>query len=637
MAAEELAVADDALALGADVDEDLVLVDADDRAFDDVAVLEALDVGVLLGEQLLHRRRLGAEVARGRGRSGSSASRPRRPRRSARRVGGRRRGVGSARRRSLGSASRLRRGAARPRRPRLGGRGVGRRCCVGSGAAASGASAAGAAASAAGAARPSRPRRRARLGGLGLGGRRVGSVGSASAVSASAVGVAASARRLGGRSASAVVPSRARRRGLGRSVVASVSAVAGSAGSSATAIAARVGLRTPGVAEALASAAAWSRPAALRSMDRSSPVVDSPPENHERPERRSGRVRGSDRVWSVVIVAPRSAPSCSMWPESRSSAVLPLGPGESSTGVPSHSRLQSRAVPELPDLTVVAEAFHAALAGRPMTAAEAPGPLAVRGTPAELAALVGQRVDAASARRGKFLMLDLDRDRVVVNPMLTGRFQLAAPGAKLPTKTAVVLGFGRAGAPRGSSRAAWTAGATWLPADDATPEVRYRDPTQMGKVYLLPAGVERAVPGLGADEIGPGRRRPGADPRGLARADPAAPGRAQEPAPQPGVRRRHRQRLQRRDPPRGAAAAVPQALDARAGGGRRAVRGDARDPRDARSRSCASGSRRRSRRRSATSSRSTCKGGQPCPRCGTRITEVKAGGFVTSYCRGCQR
>ena len=31
------------------------------------------------------------------------------------------------------------------------------------------------------------------------------------------------------------------------------------------------------------------------------------------------------------------------------------------------------------------------------------------------------------------------------------------------------------------------------------------------------------------------------------------------------------------------------------------------------------------------------RGGQACPRCGTRITEVKAGGFVTSYCRGCQR
>ena len=64
VATEQLAVADDALALGADVDEDLVLVDADDLALDDVAVLEALDVGVLLGEQLLHRRRLGSELAR---------------------------------------------------------------------------------------------------------------------------------------------------------------------------------------------------------------------------------------------------------------------------------------------------------------------------------------------------------------------------------------------------------------------------------------------------------------------------------------------------------------------------------------------------------------------------------------------
>ena len=31
------------------------------------------------------------------------------------------------------------------------------------------------------------------------------------------------------------------------------------------------------------------------------------------------------------------------------------------------------------------------------------------------------------------------------------------------------------------------------------------------------------------------------------------------------------------------------------------------------------------------------KGGQACSRCGTRITEVRAGGFITSFCRGCQR
>ena len=33
--------------------------------------------------------------------------------------------------------------------------------------------------------------------------------------------------------------------------------------------------------------------------------------------------------------------------------------------------------------------------------------------------------------------------------------------------------------------------------------MRYRDPTQMGKVYLLPDGVDRSVPGGGAGEMGP--------------------------------------------------------------------------------------------------------------------------------------
>ena len=63
VAAVELAVADHALALGADVDEDLVLVDPDDGAFDDVAVLEALDVRVLLRQQFRHRGGLGRDSA----------------------------------------------------------------------------------------------------------------------------------------------------------------------------------------------------------------------------------------------------------------------------------------------------------------------------------------------------------------------------------------------------------------------------------------------------------------------------------------------------------------------------------------------------------------------------------------------
>ena len=118
-------------------------------------------------------------------------------------------------------------------------------------------------------------------------------------------------------------------------------------------------------------------------------------------------------------------------------------------------------MPELPDLTIVAEAFHAALSGRAVTAVEAPGPLAVRGTPAELEALAGQRLKAVR-RRGKFLILDLDRDRVIVNPMLTGRFQLAGPATKWPNRTAFVMKFGTR-TRRPKDAVPWTSGAEWMP------------------------------------------------------------------------------------------------------------------------------------------------------------------------------
>jgi formamidopyrimidine-DNA glycosylase len=158
-------------------------------------------------------------------------------------------------------------------------------------------------------------------------------------------------------------------------------------------------------------------------------------------------------------------------------------------------------VPELPDLDVVADAFHAALAGRSIDHVRALMPLTVRGTPAELGALAGQRVERL-ARVGKFLDVVLERDRVIVNPMLTGRFQLAGRGEKAPSGSALELVLGqRAGGP--PDAAAWTSGAGWMPGDDAPLVVRYRDPTQMGKVYLLPAGIDRPVPGRSPGEMGP--------------------------------------------------------------------------------------------------------------------------------------
>ena len=97
--------------------------------------------------------------------------------------------------------------------------------------------------------------------------------------------------------------------------------------------------------------------------------------------------------------------------------------------------------------------------------------------------------------------MDLDRDAIAWNPMLTGRFQLAAPGEKLPSKTAVVLGFGARGGPRG--RRGVDARRGLAARRRRGSEVRYRDPTQMGKVYLLPAGIDRTVPGLTDGEQGP--------------------------------------------------------------------------------------------------------------------------------------
>ena len=110
----------------------------------------------------------------------------------------------------------------------------------------------------------------------------------------------------------------------------------------------------------------------------------------------------------------------------------------------------------------------------------------MRGTPAEPAALAGQVLQSVT-RRGKFIVLQFERDRIVVNAMLTGRLGLGAPGAKALASTAWMLRASAAAVAAGTlESAAWTAGADWLPADDAPIELRYRDPTRMGKIYLVP-------------------------------------------------------------------------------------------------------------------------------------------------------
>jgi formamidopyrimidine-DNA glycosylase len=292
-------------------------------------------------------------------------------------------------------------------------------------------------------------------------------------------------------------------------------------------------------------------------------------------------------------------------------------------------------VPELPDLAILSDAFHAALAGRVVTSAEALGPLTVRGTPAELNALVGQRLRRFS-RRGKFLWLEFDRDRVVINAMLTGRLQLATQAQmRRPQKTTFVLGFGaREAAP--ADAAPWTHGAGWIPGDGATSELRYRDPTQMGKVYLLPASVQRSVPGAGPEEMGPDaddadltldvwrtriRRHPG-ELKNLLRNQEFVAGIGNAYSDEI----LHAARLA---PFRKRGTLAPDEVDDLY-----------RATRDTLANAVAV-LRERVPPAFETEIRDFLavhnRGGEVCPRCGQRITQTEAGGFVTSYCRHCQR
>ena len=291
-------------------------------------------------------------------------------------------------------------------------------------------------------------------------------------------------------------------------------------------------------------------------------------------------------------------------------------------------------MPELPDLSILADAFNAAMVGRPVLAAEAPGPLTVRGTPPELGALVGQRL-LRFYRRGKYLWLEFDRDRIVINAMLTGRLQLTGdPSVKKPQKTLFIIRFGaRAGQP--PDAAAWTAGASWIPSPDETPELRYRDPTQMGKVYLLPAGVERPVPGAGPDEMGPDaddpeltldvwrsriRRHPG-ELKNLLRNQEFIAGVGNAYSDEI----LHAARLL---PSRKRGTLAPEEVDELHAATRATLA------------NAIAVLRQRVPPTFETEVRDFLavhkKGGQACPRCDGRITQTEAGGFTTSYCRHCQ-
>ncbi len=138
-------------------------------------------------------------------------------------------------------------------------------------------------------------------------------------------------------------------------------------------------------------------------------------------------------------------------------------------------------MPELPDLTVVAEELARRVAGRTVLEASAPTPILVRATPEELGGLVGTTIGDAT-RRGKFLLLPFERSAaashiLAANPMLAGRFWITGHRERVRARTGLRLRL------------------------DGDEDLPYVDREMLGKLYLVaPDGLD-AIPGW--SEMGP--------------------------------------------------------------------------------------------------------------------------------------
>jgi formamidopyrimidine-DNA glycosylase len=297
---------------------------------------------------------------------------------------------------------------------------------------------------------------------------------------------------------------------------------------------------------------------------------------------------------------------------------------------PSTTRNNQR-VPELPDLRILAEAFTSALGGRALSAWQVAQPLVLRGTSSELDGLVGQHLDSVE-QRGKFLTFRFSRDRIVINAMLTGRLGLAAPGTKPFPQTAMTFTFsGRLERPK--DVAAWTKDAPWLPPDGDPIELRYRDPKRMGKVYVVPDGVERAIAGW--DELGPDADDPALDLAAwrsrIARHTGELMSLLKNQAFVAGIGNGYSDEVlwaARLAPFRKRSSLADEEVERLWRATPQVMRWAIDELHE------------RVPPRFEVEQRGFLnvhrKGGQPCPRCGTTLSEVSPGGFVTTWCRGCQ-
>jgi formamidopyrimidine-DNA glycosylase len=135
-------------------------------------------------------------------------------------------------------------------------------------------------------------------------------------------------------------------------------------------------------------------------------------------------------------------------------------------------------MPEIPDLEAIRGFLNERLPGVRIERAEALIPVVFRVPKDEFAHVLEGNSFGETARRGKFLLFGLKSGHVlVINAMLTGRFQYVQPEQKRKARTCMALGL----------KNGW--------------ELRYSDERVMGKVYLVSAERLMDVPQF--KEMGP--------------------------------------------------------------------------------------------------------------------------------------
>jgi formamidopyrimidine-DNA glycosylase len=266
-------------------------------------------------------------------------------------------------------------------------------------------------------------------------------------------------------------------------------------------------------------------------------------------------------------------------------------------------------MPELPDLEVIKEFLQDHIVGQEIAEVEVVRPIVVRNLAGDDFAtrLTGQRIKQVR-RRGKFLILALDSgDYLVINPMLAGRLYYAPRRERRLRKTFVVLHL----------------------ADGM--DLRYTDARTMGKVYLtddlakVPGfaelGPEALDPNLTLELFRERLRQYRGEIKGILTRQSFVAGignaYADEICWQAGVYPfRKRPRLSDEEIER-IYEAMHEVLSGAIATLRERVGSDIHvEIRDF--------------------LKVHGKGGQPCPRCGTTISEIKAQQRLTNFCRQCQ-